>query len=275
MNYEFSDAPIAELKMSEEYFEQILKHTLIICVLHGTVNVSYGNVDNYRLTEGQLMLFPPGIKLTGGTCEQGKVLLLRLNDNVSMCDHYTLDTLYNGANMRKLKHTHIESVDMVRQCIHNLADNIANGLRCVRFLEAKILELLCYMRSYYGQEEMQRFNLPLLSANAQFMDFVWKTYREVRNVKEFAVKANCSAGAFNDKFKKITGITPAQWLNEQKARNVYHELCSGRKSLKEISHEYQFSSVSHLGTFCRNKFGKSPRHIRVDIYDAAEEMAAV
>jgi AraC-like DNA-binding protein len=84
-------------------------------------------------------------------------------------------------------------------------------------------------------------------------------------VKEFAALANSSLTAFNEKFKKLTGMPPSKWLTGQKAQNVYHDIRSGRKSLKEISYEYQFSSVSHLGSFCKKNFGTSPKKLKFDI----------
>ncbi len=232
--------------------------------------ISYGNTNDYTLTEGNLMLFPPGIRVTGRTCDRSKTMLLRVKDSLSLCDKYTLENLYRDADTSSLRHTHLESNTMVRLHLDYFAENICRGLQCVRFMEMKVMELFCYLRADYGREELQRFNLPLLSADARFMDFIWRNYRDAHNVTEFARKANCSLSAFKVKFKKVTGMSASTWLEEQKARNVYHEICCGQKSLKEISLEYHFSSVSHLGTFCRKKFGKSPKHLKPGS-DKAEE----
>jgi AraC-like DNA-binding protein len=123
-------------------------------------------------------------------------------------------------------------------------------------------ELFFYRRADSPDDELARFNLPLLGSNAQFMNFVWQRYREVRSVKQFARMANSSESAFKIKFKKITGKPPSKWLEEQKIRNVYHEISCGQKTLKEIGQEYHFASVSHLGTFCRKHFGKSPGNLK-------------
>jgi AraC-like DNA-binding protein len=129
-------------------------------------------------------------------------------------------------------------------------------------MENNMQELFFYLRAYYGDDELAGFNLPLLGHNAKFMSFIWDNYRNVHNVIEFAQLANCSLTAFKVKFKKVTGMSPSQWLLEQKIRNIYHEITCGQKSLKEISHEYHFSSVSHLGTFCRKNFGSSPGNLK-------------
>jgi AraC-like DNA-binding protein len=211
------------------------------------------------------MLFPPGISISGGTKKQAKIVVMRIKDyNKSLCDQFTLESLYKDRDMTLLSHTHLESHPMVKALMELLAEIIEQKLLCVRFMTTKVHELFFYLRVYYSDEELAGFNLPLLSADAQFMGFIWENYRKVRNVKEFARMANSSLPAFKVKFKRITGMPPSQWLEKQKIRNVYHEIVCGRKSLKEISMEFYFSSVSHLGTFCHKHFGKTPGDIKKD-----------
>ncbi len=219
------------------------------------------------------MLFPPGIRVSGRTCDRSKTMLLRVKDSLSLCDKYTLENLYAGTDTSTLRHTHLDGNMMVRMHMEWFAENVGRGLQCVRFMEMKIMELFCYLRADYGKDALQGFNFPLLSHDAQFMDFVWRNYRSVHNVTAFARKANLSLSTFKEKFRKVTGLPASQWLEEQKVRNVYHELCCGHKSLKEIGAEYHFASVSHLGTFCQKHFGKSPKNIKPGKYEADENDA--
>jgi AraC-like DNA-binding protein len=229
--------------------------------MEGTLHLSYGKTDDYTLTEGNLMLFPPGIRVVGRTSPRAQTMLMRIMSSPP-CDRNALKYLYQDADKSQLSHRHLESNGMVKLHLDYLAENVTRGLQCAHFMEIKVQELMCYLRADYGRDELRQFNLPLLSADARFMDFVWANYRDVHNVTQFAEKANCSLSAFKVKFKRVTGIPASQWLAEQKARNVYREICCGHKSLKEISAEYHFSSVSHLGTFCRKNFGKSPKSLK-------------
>jgi AraC-like DNA-binding protein len=261
-NYESDKKPVVEIIQDVESFERDTNNTLIVYLLFGTLSLSYGTVRDYSLTEGDFMLFQPGVKIRGQVKGPVKTLLLRINDRVSLCDKYTLENLYHDLDVTKLRHTHLTSNAIMKAHMYGLAQNIANGLRCIRFMEMKVQELFYYLRAYYPKSELAGFSLPLLSANAGFMDFVWKNYRKAHNVEQFARLANCSLATLETRFKKITGRPAGQWLSEQKARNVYHDICYGQKSLKEISREYHFSSVSHLGTFCRKHFGTTPGNLK-------------
>jgi AraC-like DNA-binding protein len=262
VHYGSDTKPIVEILQSADHFDREINNTFIMYVLHGEVRLSYGTVLDYTLKENDLMLFPPGIRVTGGTSEKAKVMVLRIMDYISLCDQYTFESLYQERNLSQLRHTHLTGTAMVRMQMELLAEIIDQGLLCVRFMTAKVHELFFYLRAYYSDDELAGFNLPLLSADAQFMDFIWQNYRKVHTVEQFARMNNSSLAAFKVKFKRITGMPPSQWLEKQKVRNVYHEICCGQKSLKEVSQQFHFSSASHLGTFCQKHFGKSPGHLK-------------
>jgi AraC-like DNA-binding protein len=255
--------PIVEVKSITESFEKEVTHLMIVYVMEGEVNLSYGTVRDYHLSEGEFMIFPPGVRLSVGVGEQpAKLVALRIKNRVVLCDKYVFGELWYNVDTSRLRHTHLVAIPMVRIFMELLVDNVTGPLACHSFMETKILELFHYLRAYYDPEELAGFTQPLVSPNAQFMYFIWNNNRKAHNVNEFARMANCSLSAFKVKFKNVTGMAPSQWLALQKAQGVFHDISAGDKSLKQISQEYHFSSVSHLGTFCRKNFGQSPGMLR-------------
>lgn len=269
-NYESDKAPMVEIIQDVENFERDSTHTFIVYILYGTISISYGTVPEYTLAEGDFMLFPPGIRITGRLKNPVKTLLLRIDDRVSLCDKYTLENIYHGRDMTGLRHTHLAGNQVVKRHMEGLAECVSDGLRCNRFLIIKLQELFYYLRVHYSKDELARFNLSLLGTNSQFMDFVWKNYRRAHNVKQLAQLANCSVDVLKEKFKRITGMPAGEWLAEQKARNIHHDIYCGQKTLKEICAEYGFCSPSHLGAFCQKKFGKSPGRLKPGKNDTGE-----
>jgi AraC-like DNA-binding protein len=262
VNYGMDVNPIVEILGPAGRFEKDVPFTTILYVLRGTVNVSHGTKQSHVLTTGDMMLFPPGTRLTGRTNAEARVMVIRVKEDVRLCDKYSIESLYADRDVTKLRHSHLKANPMIRASMNLLAENIENGLLCVRYMSMKMQELFFYLRAYYDDDELARFNLPLLGSNAQFMSFIWANYRNAHNVNQFAEMANSSLTTFKVRFKRVTGVSPSYWMAEQKARNVFHEISSGEKTLKQISHEYHFSSVSHLGTFCRKNFGQSPGSLK-------------
>lgn len=266
VNCGLGEWPIIEVIKPAEDFRMEVGHMLILYVKRGRVDVTYGMTDNYPLTQGDIMLFPPGIRLDIKIVEEGlEMMMIKIMSRITLCDKYVFGDLTNYIiNVDELRHSHLEATPMIRSFMEVLADNLSGRLRCYKYMELKIMELFHYLRAYYSSDELAEFSQPLLSPNAQFMYFIWSNHRAVRNVADFAKLANCSLSAFKLKFRHVTGTSPSQWLNKQRAQNVFHEIATGEKSLKEISEEYHFSSVSHLGTFCRKNFGKSPGMLKPD-----------
>ena len=259
----FGEQPVVEVLRDTGNFAREVTHLMIIYVMEGKADVSFGTVSRYRLSVGDFMLFPPGTRLSVQPSEKPAAMIaLTIRNRIVLCDKHTFGHIWRDIDTAGLRHSHLEANRMVKAYMDLLAENVAGPLNCFRFMETKILELFHYLRAYYQPEELARFTLPLVSPNSQFMYFIWNSYRKVRNVNQFARMANCSLSAFKVKFKNVTGMAPSQWLAQQKAQNVYHEIASGEKSLKEISEEYHFSSVSHLGTFCRKNFGQSPGNLK-------------
>ena len=262
-NYGFEEQPIVEVIRDAGSFTREVTHLMIIYVMEGKADISFGTMARNQLSEGDFMLFPPGTRLSVQSAERpAAIITLTIRNRLVLCDKHTFGHIWRDIDTNGLRHSHLEANPMVKTYMELLAENVAGPLNCFRFMEIKILELFHYLRAYYHPEELARFTLPLLSPNSQFMYFIWNNYRKVRNVNQFAHIANCSLSAFKVKFKNVTGMAPSQWMAQQKARNVYHEIASGEKSLKEISEEYHFSSVSHLGTFCRKNFGQSPGNLK-------------
>lgn len=237
--------------------------TSIIYIIKGVIDISFGIMENYRLSEGDIMLFPPENKLTRQIVSSSRIMILKINENLTLCQKYTLNNLFFEQNMTNLKHTHLQCNSTIKTFFHLFEENINNQLLCTRFLEGKIEELFYYLRAYYSKEELANFTFPLLSANAQFMIFIWKNYRQAHDVKHFAQLAKSSISVFNQKFKAATGKSAGIWLSEQKKQDIYYEIRSGKKNLKEISGEYHFSSTAHLNTFCKKMFGMTPRQLKL------------
>jgi AraC-like DNA-binding protein len=264
VNCGFEDWPIVEaIELTRKFVKQVNNLT-VLYVVKGCVETSFGITASYPLEEGDMMLFPPGTSLAcKPTRPLVKVLMIKVKNNIVLCDKNTVGHFYRyGGGDDVETHTHLRAVPEVRNFMEALMKNIDGPLNCYRYMEIKVVELFHYLRAYYGPEDLAQFMQPLLSPNAQFMYFVWTNYQKVRNVSEFALLANYSLSAFKARFRSTTGLPPSQWMSLQRARNVFHAISSGDKTLKEISEEYHFSSVSHMGTFCRKHFGQSPGTIK-------------
>jgi AraC-like DNA-binding protein len=260
-NYDLHDKPAIEILRDVKSFEKNSTHTFIAYILSGEITLSYDTVKDYSLSQGDLMLFRPGACIYGKVMYTVNTLIFRINDHISLCDNYTIENLYRDCDITKLKHTHLAGNSIINAFMTELAKNLDNGLRCINFMKIKLRELFYYLRAYYPKDLLACFNLPLLNPDSVFMDQVWSNYRMAHNIDDLAQMLQFSRSKLDKKIRQITGISAYKWLIDQKAQSIHHDLCYGRKTMKEISAEHNLSSISHLVTFCRKYLGATPKEI--------------
>lgn len=263
-NYENGTKPMVELfKLTKrDKVEREIEETEIVFVREGQVDLSYENIKNKKVEKGQMILFPSGVRMIAEADEDFQALICRIRGCLQLCDRYTLENLFTETDYLQIEHAPLSVNNKVGEYFDYFLDCIKDGLYCRHYLDIKIKELFFLLRAYYPKEELAGFFRPLMSADVVFSDFVWKNYRKARSVAELALLSRYGLSTFKVRFKRIFGVPALKWLNERKACNVYHELNCSQKSLKQISAEYHFASVSHMTTFCREKLLLTPGQIR-------------
>jgi AraC family transcriptional activator FtrA len=96
----------------------------------------------------------------------------------------------------------------------------------------------------------------LLSAT---MDWALLNLHQPLAIEQLADKAGMSRRSFDRHFKASTGISPLQWLLQQRLQLVQHYLEQAQYSLEQISDLTGFGSVLNLRQQFQKQLGISPR----------------
>lgn len=263
-NYDNDTTPAVEILKSPDghTIDMTTDTVVIIFVTLGQIVLRYEDVPGNEMGQGQAMLFATGTKMRITMQKDSSVFILRIRKKIQLCDDYSLEKLFRQTDMTRTGHTRLPINNKIMQYLENFMECVGDGQRCSHYFDIKTAELFFLFRGYYTADELSGFFFPLLSPDLSFSDFVWQNYRRAKSVKELATLSPYGLSTFKARFRKTFGIAALRWMNEQKKRNVYHELTYSDKTLKQISAEYHFSSASHLTTFCKEKFGATPGQIR-------------
>jgi AraC-like DNA-binding protein len=82
------------------------------------------------------------------------------------------------------------------------------------------------------------------------------------NFKEFAEENNISYSTFRKAFKKFSGVPPTEYHLDLKILRAKEILLLSNKSIKEISYDVGFNSVSYFCRIFKVKQGVSPTELR-------------
>jgi AraC-like DNA-binding protein len=263
LNLALDDWPVIDVVTLNDVLIRPVVGFLVLYVLKGSVKVSYGGTKDYPLAQSDMMIFPAGASIRCLPVKNpSTVILLKIKNRSMLCSKFSQDNISLNAPPTPVEHKHLKAVPVIRHFMTELAEAVTGRLQCFSFMELKVLELFYYLKAFYSGEQLVPFIQPMTSPDAQFMHFIWTNYRNVRSVNDFAGLANLSLSTFKQKFRQATGMYPKQWLTNQRARSVTHEICCMEKSLQQISDDHQFASVSHMGVFCRKNIGLSIENMR-------------
>lgn len=243
----------------------------VIFVITGKIGIGSPSLNEARLTvenarpevaAKHLFLVAPGSEMSAFAIEKSTLLICKLGSIIQICDQYSLAKLYTEVGYNTSGLSLLPFNERIETYLAGFIPCIEDGIMCSHYFVAKFAELFTLLRCYYKKEELAAFFSVLLNADTDFENFVWKNYRNAKNVTAFADMGNYSVSTFKVKFRTVFKMPAIHWMIERKKEDVLHELRCSTKSFKEIAWDYHFASVSHLTNFCRQRFGKTPSEIR-------------
>ena len=91
------------------------------------------------------------------------------------------------------------------------------------------------------------------------MDWALLNLNKPLAIEQLADKAGMSRRSFDRHFKASTGVSPLQWLLQQRLQLVQHYLEQGQHSIEQISDLTGFGSSLNLRQQFQKQLGISPR----------------
>jgi len=264
--YDRKEAPIVDLVEIEQDIvsEIFLSTNEIIFVIAGKLSITLRNNQCGEVRKGDVLFLPAGESLQYKTLKSSEILILRLTDSINLCYNFSLEQLYNEMK-RKEKPDGLFPLKANTRLLHftkGLIDSWKDGFRCRSYLRTEISKLLTMLPIYYSKSELYCFYYPVLSPDATFSEYVRTNHLKYRTINELATSMNLSPQQFTRRFNAIYGQNPHDWIQRERARLIYGEICQSHKPLKEIASEYGFSDQANFNRFCKTFFEMTPGEIR-------------
>ena len=241
------------------------EYNYLFFVVNGHVKCSFAYRINSVLKSGDFILIPRGQKCAISVEEKSTMIMLKLHHKVNFCDHFPLEMLYEinkeQTHRRKISPI-LKANKIVSDWLNVVVQTTAGGLKCTYYQELKQKEVCFFLRAYYPKEELYAFFAPILNNDMNFSNIIYEKYQTVEGVKELAELTGYSMSGFKKKFASVFGCPPAGWISRERAKKIYHEINSTKKSFKEIAFEYGFSSSAHFNRFCKRMYNMSPGALR-------------
>jgi AraC-like DNA-binding protein len=234
----------------------------VLFIVKGKINLQVNRQYELTLDAGEFIFLVAGSTMIYDALEESETLSIRIHDDVPECHIFQVDKvagrmkdIYDGIYPLRLN-------ERTGSFLATLLETYSDGLRCRHYLQMEASRMLFLIHAYYPQEECLKFFAQILSPDVKFSDFVRNNWMNCSTVKELADGIFMTTQQFTNRFKKVFGTTPYEWMTQQKAMKIYQDICRSDMPLKEISERYEFSSQTNFFHFCKHMFGRTPGQIR-------------
>ena len=235
----------------------------IVFIVKGTGTISCNTITDKMVKAGESVLIPKKNPCVFKTSKNASILILKLSNRINLHNHLPKHLLIT--NRKKTKSYSIgflKQNQRVKEFVNTVINYLNDGIKSLRFYDVKIQEFLFIVKAYYEHKQVMDFFIPIFSKDFMFSNDISLNLDKAKTVKDLALLLDYSLSGFEKKFKRVYEISPYQWMLEQKAKKIYHEICFTKKTFTTLADEYGFSSPAHLNDFCRNHFNSTPGVLR-------------
>jgi len=261
--YQSKERPMVELREFERATSGriAIREQEIIFVLSGAIAIEIEYAERQCVVRANQFVFvPTGVDVKYRVSDDTTILTCRVEREVAECHIFRVNKMMTDSIACDEIHV-ADFNDRIAHFVKGLADTVSDGLMCSIYTQLEVSRVLFLIHAYYPYDECLRIFSPVVSHDVRFSEFVRLNYSRYRTVELMAKAMNMSLQQFSKRFRRVFGRSPGSWMQEEKARDIYRELCQSSKTLKEIGAEYGFLQPNFI-RYCRMNYGMSPGAIR-------------
>jgi AraC-like DNA-binding protein len=235
--------------------------SFIVFVIKGNVKIVVNSLETYIIESKEMFLIREDFSYIIETLRQAQVMVCLFQTESLLSKQALISELIPLCNCKQDVLIKLPIKNTIMSYLTLLQTYIKDGVDSYSFFDLKRQEIFTLLFFYYSKIELAQFLYFIVGENIQFKEFVIKNYHNAKNVRELAVLANYSTSGFIKKFQKCFNESPYEWMQKQKAKQIFIEIKQRVKPLQEIAVEYKFSSYQHFSHFCKKQLGFSPTKI--------------
>ena len=146
----------------------------------------------------------------------------------------------------------------------NMEYKSSDGLQ-QRMLAAYLNLLLTYLSRLYVVQYRAQASSPERNILKSYQAKINESFRELKEVGEYAAELNISAGHLSEVVKMQSGKPAIKHIHERVVLEARRLLFHTNNSLKEIGYELGFSDASYFNRFFKRETGLTPTAYRAKI----------
>lgn len=224
----------------------------------------------YNVKKGDLILINSNVlhKTMGGFSDSHERILIEFDLSffddflVSDANLQLFNAFLHDSNILRLSESEKKQIEIcffkiTQECKEN---NIENNIA----LKVYFLELIILINKFYVKTNVIEFDHPskLHKRVSEIITYINLNYMNDISLDLVAEKFFISTAHLSRAFKKVTGFSFIEYLNNLRIHEAQKLLSNTKLSISEISERVGYQSSTHFGRMFRSITGSSPREYR-------------
>jgi AraC-like DNA-binding protein len=240
-------------------------------LLEGEAVISCNEFTNKPIHAGEFVLIPIAADMVCHAISRCRVLLFSFEQFFHLSDREYVHEICDLASSIPYTFTPAPIYPPLEKFLSHLILYFKQGMNKPLLHDIKHVELAVIMRSFYTKPEIASVFHPIAGKAINFRIEVMRNYRKVTHVDDLAVLFGMEKRTFGRQFKDEFGLSPYQWILNQKAKHVRFSLTESDLSLDSIRKEHGFKFPGHFTRFCREQFHTTPTKLVRSLREKPED----
>jgi AraC-like DNA-binding protein len=230
----------------------------LIFMLEGHAIISCNEFADQPIHEGEFTLVPIAADMVCKALTPCRVLTFSFEQFFHLSDRDYVHEICDIASDLEYDFKPLAIRSPLDKFLSHLIIYFEKGINKPIIHNIKHVELSVILRSFYSKKEVAAIFHPIAGKAINFRIEVMRNYRKIAHVDDLASLFDMEKRTFGRQFKDEFGMSPYQWLLNQKAKHVRFSLSNSSQTLDAIRKEHGFKFPGHFTRFCREQFKTTP-----------------
>lgn len=234
----------------------------LLFLLEGDMMISCNEFSKRHLTAKEMVLVPIAADVICRAVSACRVISFSFDTLPDIFSKHHLRSLIKVCKSTSYSFTPLPINEPLDNFISLLIVYLEKEMDSTLLHEVKAQEFFVILESFYTPVEVASLFHPLVGRSFEFRTIIMRNYRKVNSIEEFTALLGIEKRTFTRQFRDEFGVSPYQWMLNQKAKHVYFSLMETDHSLEQIREQHGFKFAAHFTRFCREQFACTPRRLR-------------
>lgn len=258
-------------EFSEEYsgIYRSYEYCVLCTVIQGTEHICVNNDKRFTYDSNQFILLPPDTSITVDIDAYAKYLVLELKDELLnyVNEKASFDFNADSSFLSKNKFLLSSSTPVIKECFSKIINIILNPGKNIGFLlDLYAQELVYNLMQIKGVNQI--FSLEYQSPINKAIKLMYDNWSEPVSLKKIAEGLNISESSFCQRFKRVTGVTPKEYLTNIKLSKAKDMIT--HSSVSEVAYDLGYDNISHFISLFKSKYGMTPKQYKKKLEDMGD-----